>query len=70
MTAFDWKSPAERPTIAFMDQDHTKTPPAWVEALARSDAELARGELVPAQAVHGDLRQALADMESELAEDS
>jgi hypothetical protein len=48
-----------------MDQDHI-TPEGWGEALARSEAELARGELVPSQAMHDELRQAVAELEAEL----
>jgi hypothetical protein len=50
-----------------MDQDHINAPEGWKEALARSEAELARGELVPSQAMHDELRQALAELEAELA---
>jgi hypothetical protein len=50
-----------------MDQDRIATPPGWVEALARSEAELARGERVSAQEVHDALRAALVEMEAELA---
>ena len=52
-----------------MDQDQTNAPPGWIEALARSDAELASGRLVSAQSVHDGLRAVLARMEAELAED-
>lgn len=51
-----------------MDQGHINAPDRWREALARSEAELARGELVPSQVVHDELRQALAELEAELAE--
>jgi len=51
-----------------MDQGHINAPDRWREALARSEAELARGELVPSQAVHDELHQALAELEAELTE--
>jgi hypothetical protein len=51
-----------------MGQDHINAPDHWREALSRSEAELARGEIVPSQAVHDELRHALAELESELAE--
>jgi hypothetical protein len=52
-----------------MDQDRVSTPPGWAEALAESEAELARGERVSSQIVHDMLRAALAEMETGLAED-
>lgn len=51
-----------------MDQGHINAPAHWREALARSEAELARAELVPSQAVHDELRRVLAELEAELAE--
>lgn len=45
------------------------TPFRWAEALARSEAEIARRELVSGAAVHEELRAALAQIEAELSEE-
>lgn len=39
-------------------------PAEWLEALARSDAELAAGLTVPAEAVHRRIRESIARMEA------
>jgi hypothetical protein len=41
----------------------TEAPAEWLEALARSDAELAAGQTVPAEAVHQRIRDAIARIE-------
>ncbi|MEJ0049350.1 MAG: hypothetical protein WDN04_26980 [Rhodospirillales bacterium] len=51
-----------------MDRDNAKAPAYWVEELARSDAERARGERVPASVVHDDMLRALAELEAERVE--
>jgi hypothetical protein len=48
-----------------MDRDHTEAPPHWSAELARAEAELARGESVPATLVHNDINRALADLGAE-----
>ena len=44
-----------------------QAPAGWLEALARSDAELAAGKTVPASAVHRRIREAIARMEEKRA---
>ncbi len=39
----------------------------WAEELARSDQEVARGELVPASEVHDELLRAIAELEAGIA---
>ena len=51
-----------------MDQSPTNAPDDWKEALTRSEAELARGQRVPSQIVHDELRRALVGLEAELSE--
>jgi hypothetical protein len=47
------------------DTPHRTEPPAgWLEALARSEAELAAGPTVPAEAVHQRIRDAIARIEA------
>jgi len=48
-----------------MDRDHTEAPAHWAEDLARSEAERARGERIPASTVHNDINRALAELEAE-----
>jgi hypothetical protein len=48
-----------------MDRDHTGAPPHWAAELARAEAELARGESVPAAVVHDDINHALVDLGAE-----
>ncbi len=50
-----------------MDRDQTPAPAFWAENLARSDEDIARGDIVPAHVVHDRLRTALAELEAELA---
>jgi hypothetical protein len=52
-----------------MDQNPVSAPLGWAEALAESEAELARGERVSSQSVHDALRAALAEMEGGSPED-
>jgi hypothetical protein len=51
-----------------MNQDQVQPPSGWAEALARSDAQIARGELVTAEAVHDEVRAALAEMAADVAD--
>lgn len=53
---------------ASMDRDLPEAPAHWIEELARSDAERARGERVPASVVHDDMKRALAEVEAECAD--
>ena len=50
---------------AGMNGDRPEAPGYWVEELARSDAERARGERVAANVVHDDMLRALAELEAE-----
>jgi RNA polymerase-interacting CarD/CdnL/TRCF family regulator len=50
-----------------MDRDHTDAPETWIEALAASDADIARGDIVSAAYVHARLIQAINDLEAEMA---
>jgi hypothetical protein len=43
------------------------SPAYWVEERARSDNEVARGELVPASVVHDDMLRAITEFEAEFA---
>jgi hypothetical protein len=52
------------------DSDHNQAPAHWIQDLADSDAEIARGESVPASVVHAEIKQALAELEAELAGNS
>lgn len=52
-----------------MRQKATEAPSHWVEELAKADADIARGDVVLASVVHEHLRQALAELEAELAGD-
>lgn len=46
--------------------DTLRPPPAeWLEALARSEADLAAGRVVPGEVVMERLRQTIAEMEAE-----
>jgi hypothetical protein len=51
-----------------MDGDHTEGPAYWVEELARSDDEVARGERVPASVIHDDMLRVIAELEAEFAD--
>lgn len=44
-----------------------EAPTEWAEALARSDAEFAAGQTVPAEAVHERIRNAIARIEAKRA---
>jgi len=50
-----------------MDKDHTEAPAYWTEELARSDDDVARGNIVPAHVVHERLKAAIAKLEAEIA---
>ncbi len=50
-----------------MDEQQTEAPPFWREELARSDADIARGDVLPAATVHDRLRVAISVLESEIA---
>jgi hypothetical protein len=50
-----------------MDGDTTDAPAFWAQELARSDQEIARGELVPASEVDDELRRAIAELEAAVA---
>jgi hypothetical protein len=53
-------------SLPMNDAPHsTETPAEWLEALARSEAELAAGLTVPAETVHQRIRDAIARIESE-----
>jgi hypothetical protein len=52
--------------LNFMDEDRTEAPAYWVEELARSEEEVARGERVPASVVHEDMLRAIAELEAEV----
>ncbi|PPQ27090.1 hypothetical protein [Rhodopila globiformis] len=54
--------------LSSMDKSVNQSPPGWAEQLAVSEAELARGETVPASAVHDVIRAALAELESDTVE--
>ena len=44
--------------------DRTEPPAGWLDALARSEAELAAGMTVPAAAVHQRIRDGIARIEA------
>lgn len=44
--------------------NHQKAPAAWVEALARSEAQLATGQIVPGEDVMAELHEAIARLEA------
>jgi hypothetical protein len=50
--------------VGAMDKDQTKAPEFWGEALARSDHDIARADVVPALDVHDRLRAALAALQA------
>jgi hypothetical protein len=50
-----------------MDRDQTEAPANWREELARSDEDIARGDVVPASIVHDRLRTAIEALEAEIA---
>jgi hypothetical protein len=50
-----------------MDRDQTEAPAKWQEELARSDEDIARGDVVSASAVHERLRAAIEALETEIA---
>jgi hypothetical protein len=49
----------------YMDRDHMQAPAHWVEELARSDDEVARGERVPASVIHDDILRVIAELEAD-----
>jgi hypothetical protein len=56
------------PDIALAAQVETRTAPAgWLEALDRSEAELARGETVPLEPVLNLMRASIARMDAKRA---
>lgn len=42
-------------------------PASWIDALARSEADLVRGDVVTAQTVHDELRAAIVEIEAAVA---
>ncbi len=48
--------------------DATAAPPELIEALDESEADLAAGRVVPSEAVRARLRETIAEMEAEEAE--
>jgi hypothetical protein len=50
-----------------MDRDQREAPTNWREELARSDEDIARGDVVPASVVHDRLRAAIEALEAEIA---
>lgn len=54
--------------LASMDKPVNQSPPGWAEQLAIGEAELARGETVPASQVHDAIRAALAELEGDTAQ--
>ncbi len=50
-----------------MDKERTEAPAFWHEELARSDVDIARGDVVPASVVHEKLRAAIKALEDEAA---
>jgi hypothetical protein len=47
-----------------MDRDQTEAPANWREELARSDEDIARGDIFPAAVVHDRLRAAIEELEA------
>lgn len=53
-----------------MDDDTSRLPPPeWLRAIARSDADLAAGRIVPASVVHAGLNASIARLEAAEAAD-
>jgi hypothetical protein len=51
--------------LGCMDRDQMRAPVHWVEELARSDDEVARGERVPASVIHDDILRVIAELEAD-----
>ena len=47
--------------------ERTAAPAEWPEALARSEADLAAGRIVPGEAVHRELQDSIARLEAKVA---
>lgn len=47
--------------------ERTAAPAEWLEALARSEADLAAGRIVPGEVVHRELQDSIARLEAKAA---
>jgi hypothetical protein len=64
--ASDWIARQKPPILSTMDDTphRPEAPAEWLEALARSDAQRAAGQTVPAEAVHQRIRDTIARIEA------
>ncbi len=60
-----WKYVRDSAKLPGMKQEQILAPEAWRAALDESDAQIVRGDLVPAQSIHDELRAAIAELEAE-----
>jgi hypothetical protein len=68
LPAHCWKFRSRSAISPSVDNSVNQSPLGWAEHFAVSEAELARGEIVPASAVHDVIRAALAELERDTAE--